>query len=44
MGLAFSNNFSGAIMPNFETSDLDDLQALMDSYTVHAMRANEPPR
>ena len=30
-------------MPDFEKSDLDDLQALMDSYTVHATGANEPP-
>ena len=43
MGLAFSNNFSGTIMPDFGTSALDDLQALLDSYTVHATGANEPP-
>ena len=30
-------------MPDVETSDLIDLQALMDSYTVHATGANKPP-
>ena len=30
-------------MPDFETSGLVDLQALMDSYTVHATGADEPP-
>ena len=29
-------------MPAFETSDLDDVQAVMDSYSVHAIGANEP--
>ena len=30
-------------MPDFETGDLVDLQALMDSYGVHPTGVNEPP-
>ena len=30
-------------MPDSGTSDLDDLRALMDSYTVHDTGANQPP-
>ena len=33
----------GAFLSEFDTSNLADLQALMDSYTVHAIGATEPP-
>ena len=30
-------------MPDLEKHDYDDFQALLDSYSVHAIGANEPP-